>query len=356
MKINIILSFDYELPLGSVESYEKGLFEPGQHLLSLANQLKIPVVLFADICSAIRFKEWDVNYYNRFKSQIQSALRDKHDVQLHIHPHWMDSTFEDNKFIPSSKFGLSHFKEDPNFSIDEIIRLSYEEMHKMCNEIDQDYQCVAFRAGGYNVEPESKIILNSLYDLGIRYESSVIQGLYQNYSFSKIDYRKAPGTNSWKISKDGPLDKVTKSSEYLLEYPITSMPNTFSNIIRRRIAKTRNKQKIQSRKYNNTGKGFSAISKKTSWKDKIQMIWNPVVLTFDRDYMTLNVLDKIVDYNVKKFKSEKEIFLTLISHPKSMGKYHLNLMKDFVLLMKKKYEDDLSFETYRSILNKSQRV
>ena len=86
------------------------------------------------------------------------------------------------------------------------------------------------------------------------------------------------------------------------------------------------------------------------------MAWNPIVLSFDRDYMTLNMLDKIVNYNVKKFQHEKEIFLTVISHPKSMGKYHLNLMKDFVLSMKKKYGDDLSFVTYRSISDKNRQA
>ena len=356
MKIKIILTFDYELPLGCVASYEKGLFEPGQHLLALANQLSVPIVLFADICSAIRFKAWDISYYDRFKSQIQAALRDNHDVQLHIHPHWMDSEFEHDKIIPSSKFALSDFKEDPNFSIDEIIRLAYTALHEMCREVDPGYRCLAFRAGGYNVEPASKTILNALYDLGIRYESSVIQGLYQNYSFSKIDYRQAPGANYWKISKDGPLHEVTKSPSYLLEYPITSMPNNFLNILRRRMTKMRDRKNIQSRKYNNSGRGFQAISKKTSWINKIQMAWNPIVLSFDRDYMTLNMLDKIVNYNVKKFQHEKEIFLTVISHPKSMGKYHLNLMKDFVLSMKKKYGDDLSFVTYRSISDKNRQA
>lgn len=353
MKININLTFDYELPLGSVESYEKGLFEPGGKLLALANQLGVPIVLFADICSAIRFKEWDAGYYDRFKSQIQSAIKDSHDVQLHIHPHWMDSGFENGRFIPSSKFSLNHFKEDPGLSIDKIIRLACAEMQAMCREVDPDYQCVAFRAGNYNVEPASKPILNSLYHLGIRYESSVIQGFYQNYPFSKIDYRHAPDTNFWKISKDGPLHEVATSASYLFECPITSMPNTLLNIFQRRMTKIRDKAKIQSRKYDNTGQGYAAISKNAGWLDKIRMALNPIVLSFDRDYMTVGLLEKIVNYNIQKFQNEKEIFLTLISHPKSMGSYHLNLMKDFVLLMQKKYGDDLSFVTYRIMLNKS---
>jgi hypothetical protein len=68
--------------------------------------------------------------------------------------------------------------------------------------------------------------------------------------------------------------------------------------------------------------------------------------------LTLLDLERIVDYNVKKYFSEEEIILTLISHPKSMGEYHLKLMHDFVLLMKNKFKDDLSFITYQSLLKR----
>jgi hypothetical protein len=350
MKIKIILTFDYELPLGGVKSYQKGLFEPSSNIINLADKLNIPIVLFADICSAIKFKEWDLNFFEQFKTQIQSAIKDKHDVQLHIHPHWMDSKFENNQFLPSPKFGLSNFKDDPNYSIEDIIKLSFETLYQICSEVDKEYNCVAFRAGGYNIEPESKIILNILYQLGIRIESSVIQGLYHNHSFSKIDYRNSPKKNKWSISINGPLI-IEKESDFI-EYPISSMPNSILNIIERRLKKTLYKDKIKARKYDNTGRGFSEISKNSGWLDKMKMAMNPIVLTFDRDFITLLDLERIVDYNVKKYFSEEEIILTLISHPKSMGEYHLKLMHDFVLLMKNKFKDDLSFITYQSLLKR----
>ena len=247
----------------------------------------------------------------------------------------MDSVYENGTFVPSLKFGLSDFKDDSELSIENIIEQAYDKLSHICKAINTDYKCVAFRAGGYNVEPESKRILNKLHELGIRIESSVIQGLYQNFSFSKIDYRQAPNLNKWNISKNGPLIKVDENSGFV-EYPITSMPISPVFILKRRLNKLLNKKEIINRNYKNTGKAFSAISTKSSLIDKLRMAFNPISLSFDRDYMTLELLEDIVNHNIRKFRDEKEIVLTLISHPKAMGKFHLDLMEQFVLKMKEK--------------------
>ena len=93
-KIKILLTFDYELPLGFSRDYEAGLFRPAQRLLERAGEIGVPVVLFADVCSAIRFESWDrKGFYDRFVEQVQLYLQRGNDVQLHIHPHWMTSSF-----------------------------------------------------------------------------------------------------------------------------------------------------------------------------------------------------------------------------------------------------------------------
>lgn len=350
MRVSVLLTFDFEAPLGGFESYESGLFKPAAKLLALANQLNIPIVLFADICSLIMYRDWDIEYYNRFKSQIQNAIRNNHDVQLHIHPHWLTSEYKNNTYIPSSRFALSNFKNDTNYSIERIIDEASATLIEICKEVDDEYECVAYRAGGYNVEPESKIILNSLYKNGIRIDSSVIQGYYQKQSYSRIDYTGAPRKNYWKISIDGPLTKESDSDLY--EIPITRMPISIPYIIRRKLYKDRNKDKIKSRKYNNTGKGFATISSKPGLVDKLRMAWNPVVLSCDRDYMTLDHLQKIVDWNITKYKKNQDIIITLISHPKSMGEYHLDLFRDFIHFLQQKYDKDISFITYQTLYQK----
>jgi hypothetical protein len=54
----------------------------------------------------------------------------------------------------------------------------------------------------------------------------------------------------------------------------------------------------------------------------------------------------ILHDNVKKYSGEKEIFISLIGHPKSMGAYALDLLEQFITKAKAKYKDDIYFSTF----------
>ena len=179
-KIFVLLTFDYELPLGEADDYNRSLFSPSESLIELANDLKVPIVLFADVCSSFCFRKWgELRYAEKFESQLQKSIKEGHDVQLHIHPHWFTSTYTSGKFNPSGNYSLSHYK-DPieGVDIEWICETAYQELTRICRSASSDYQCIAFRAGGYDVEPESARIMSKLYDLGIRFDSSVIKDFF----------------------------------------------------------------------------------------------------------------------------------------------------------------------------------
>jgi hypothetical protein len=151
MIIKSLLTFDHELPLGSLNtSCEKALFEPTQKVMDLADKHEIKVTLFTDILCAQRYKDWDAaNFYAPYKQQLQYAIKKGHDVQLHIHPHWLTSGYKNGTFLPSNDFALSNFKNDIQFG--GIIRLSIRNLKEICTPIDNGYNCIAYRAGGYNI-------------------------------------------------------------------------------------------------------------------------------------------------------------------------------------------------------------
>lgn len=349
-KIKIVLTFDYELPLGKASNYHKGLFHPADELIRCARKLKVPLVFFADICSAIRFRDWDrKNFYDPFVRQLHGALAEGHDVQLHIHPHWMTSNYTNGGFVPSLDFSLRQFSNGKNgWTIEQLIDLAFENLSSICREAVPDYKCVAFRAGGYDVEPESARILSRLQKLGVRIESSVIKGYYLNYNFSKVDYSGTPSASSWYVSS--PHSLVKASDNGLLELPITSKPVSIGDIIGRRIRKTLNRHQYTNRVYQNGGKGFLSVNGKQDLQSMMRKIWNPAVLSLDKEYTEAADLLSIVDYNVHKYASEtSDLVLTAIGHPKSMGGYHLGLMETFVNSIREKYGDQVSFVTYREI-------
>jgi len=348
------MTFDYELPMGSCKSYQKGLFEPTDNLLNLSQELDVKIVLFADVCSAVMFKKWDFDgYYTPFKEQLQRALLQNHDIQLHIHPHWLDSKYVENKFIPSKKFSLGKFYHDayPN-NIEGIIEKSVEEINQICKEVNSNYHCIAYRAGGYVLEPYTDQIFAALYKYGIRIDSSVVKGLYTHTDLLTQDYRDIPKLSSWFVSLDGNFRKPANYG--ILEIPVSSIPPLAKYRLDRMIKKINNKEYYKSIAYNHTGTGLFGTA--PDFKSKMLNTWySPFVLTFDNYTNDVKIMKEIIDYILKKHKNEQVVFC-VNSHPKAFGTHQKNLMRDTVNLLKDSYSDTIEISTYTSYYHQNKKL
>jgi len=342
-KIKILLSFDHELPLGGVyHSFSEALFEPTSKLIALADDLGVPITLFTDVLCAMRFKEWDnVNFYQFFVDQIADAVKKKHDVQLHLHPHWLDTQFVNGRFVPSAKFKLADFKDRPYpGNIDGIIHQGIEFLDGICKKADSGYKCVAYRAGGFNLHPETELILKSLFKNGIRIESSINPGYYFKSALSTIDYKNMPNRSHWFLPFNGPLNKIAE--EGLLEISIAGKPaGLFTNV--KHII---NKRIHHDRKFTT---GYTIHAGKYNLFNKLKFVFSTRMLGFDVYTLSPNDLMKILRYNIKKYKNDKTIILSSFSHPKNMGGYSLSLMKSFIEKSLKSYPGQIEFCTYQQI-------
>jgi hypothetical protein len=347
-KLNLIFTFDYELPLGGCKSFEKGLFDPSERLLKVAKEKGINITLFTDICSAMFFEKWDRNnYYIPFRDQVKKALSQGNDIQLHIHPHWLTSKYADGQFFPSNDKILGQFQEsDALFTLESIIENSCSFLNHMCSTEINSYKCVGYRGGGYNISPATDRIMKSLNKSGIKYDSSIIPGYYYKSDIQEEDYRNVPDIANWRIGFDG---NFNLNSEYgILEIPVASMPITLVSRLNRMVKKVKNKSNYHNLIYNNTGKGL--MGRPSGMRTKFNnFIYSPMVLTFDSITHDLSILEAIIKYNIEKFQDHNEIVLCLNSHPKSMGDFHFKLMEDFIDLIQTKYVDKINIITFNQI-------
>ena len=342
MNIKIFLTFDHELPLGGTStSYEDALFSPTQRVMETGDKYDVKTTLFSDVICAYRYKEWDyMNFYAPYIKQLQYAVSNRHDVQLHIHPHWLTSGYDGTCFLPSGDFSLSDFKNDTaHGGIPGIIRLSIDSLNEICIPAYTDYQCIAFRAGGYVVHPDSEVIFNSLYDQGIRYDSSMAKGYYFSSSLSEVDFRKLPKTPNWTID---PVNYHLPMAEKpgILEIPIATKPKSlFETPTRFKL------KKYAWRAPENRGKMIHP-TKRIGLQSKIKSLLAARMLTFDNHTLSLDYLMQIVRYNVNLYKDKyDELLFSVISHPKSMGDYSFELMEGFISTVQKTYPN-VKFTTY----------
>ena len=343
-KINTLLTFDYELPLGGLtKSFDHSLFEPAQRLLDWAGKNEVPIVLFADILSYIRFKQKGIqSYVNAFERQLQNALKAGHDVQLHLHPHWLESEVEENIFYPAPKFRLADFDTTGNGSeIRAIIKKGIESLQEICREVKPDYQCVAYRGEGYNLEPRAVEILGGLFEQGIRFDSTVVPGYFFVSRENKVDFRKVPQKPNWFLPQNGDLEK--EAGEGLLEVPVPSIPKGIFEVPTAFKLKRYDNRKPEARG------PMIHTSDKLPLRDRLKMLMANRMLTVDNYTYEPNYLNKIFDYHVNKFSNHTEISLALIGHPKSMGDYSFYLLDTFLEHVKHNYDDKASFNTFNDL-------
>jgi hypothetical protein len=345
-QIDIVLSFDYELPLGGItKSFDHSLFNPTEKLLETADALKVPIVLFADILSHVRFKEKGVSgYYVPFENQIKKALQKGHDVQLHIHPHWLETEINDNNFVPATNFKLGDFAANkyPD-NIEGIVEKSVKSLIGICKEGYDGYKCLAYRAGGYNLYPKTTEILRALYKNGIRIDSSISRGYYFKSDTSIVDYTEVPRLPNWYLPLDGNLEKAGSKESGLFEIPIASKPKGFFEMPTKFKLK-----KFQFRAVENRGP-MVHTNENIKTLDKLKQLLSSRMLTIDNHTYETTYLMKILDYNVNRFRKHDKLTFSLIGHPKSLGAYHLKLLTGFVDSARIKYGSNIRFVTYRQI-------
>jgi hypothetical protein len=347
-RLQLVLSFDHELSLGGAESYRHNLFDPTDELMALAQGLGVPIALFTDVCCAIRYRDWDrEGFFDPYCEQIGRALVNGHDVQLHIHPHWMDSNFVNGEYRPSTSFALGDFAAgSPPNDISGIVGRSYDFLSELCLGRDANYLCVAYRAGGNNLAPYTETILQNLYDKGVRIDSSIVKGFRFRSGISTVDFSGMPRAANWTIPLSGPLNAEAASGIY--EVPIAGRPRTPLNnapfLINRVIH--------AGRAHDPRGRSIHAAN--TPLPQKLARLFprSAWPLGFDDAAQSVEDIARTLRAHVEAHQEDEIIVCAAVSHPKCMGNYERSLMRGFVERARSEYGSALEFTTYRSIYDR----
>ena len=164
-----------------------------------------------------------------------------------------------------------------------------------------------------------------------------------NSSISSVDFSNMPKQANWYIPLQGPLNR--SSSNGLFEVPIVSVPRTPINnipfLIKRLIYKP--KQPLST--------GIGLHEGNTSVLQRLRRLipFSAWMLSFDDYCKSTSDLINILSAYINQHKDDKIIFASTIAHPKSMGDYNLELMRDFIIEAINKYGDQIVFCKYQDI-------
>jgi len=349
----IIFTLDYEIHGNGEGSPNDLMIEPTYRLLKLFDKYGAKLTIMADIAEILKFKEYaeekgeDLFFYTRIVNQLREAIRNGHDVQLHIHPSYFKS---------QSKNGC--WKQD--YTEYNIALLSYDQTYKYVSTCKSflekllikeksDYVCTAFRAANWAISP-SKLIVESLINCGIKIDTSVFKyGTHKgivNFNFNTAYSNLIP----WPVDKED-ICKVNKKSR-LFEVPIYCEKRYLTSFINyNRFYRTGQSYLHRSKAGSIDITSQENKNNKTIKKvlNKIPKIFSAHPLKMDFNQCTDKQLVNMLE-NIKKNNKNIDINLpvVLIGHSKLYNQRNQKTLEKFLKTVSNN-KSDYTFGTFSNI-------
>jgi len=219
--VTVIFTLDYEIH-GNGEgcSYEL-MVEPTDRLLRLFSQHNAKLTIMADVAEILKFKEYaehhgkDDYHFKSIVKQLQSAVRDGHDVQLHIHASYFNATHDGRRWVQDwSEYDFAGLSRE---RLSEVIKIGKSFLESLLQPVQPAYRCKVFRAANWSVSPSANVV-SALLENAIHIDSSVFKygrrdGLLSfDYSLAHSDMLP------WRASRDAIWQSCANSKMW--EVPI----------------------------------------------------------------------------------------------------------------------------------------
>lgn len=346
--MNLILTFDYELYGDGSGNVFEHVIKPTNQILNICEKFNVKTTIFFEVLEYIKLKEewtsgnqmgYTQNPIDAIETQLITAAKNGHDIQLHLHPQWANAKYtEDGWFVDQSRWRLGDFKSTENHTIISLLKIGKEVIENLLKPVVKGYECCILRAGGYNVLP-SKKVYKAMKKVGLKFDSSVYPGGYEYGKLSKYDYRKAPlNLDYWNVNADNFSQEGT---DEIIEIPVFALPvrrlrkinvNRIKSFLRNRKSAT---NLIQSK-----SESISLTEKISFWLDKEALTWDFCLFDF-------GLHKNFFKYIERELNDSRSSFV-LIGHPKgftvakSFTKMLLLASKKYKFLTLKEYSDSIS--------------
>lgn len=227
--VALLLTVDYEV-YGTGQGDPRVLMlEPTNRLIELANGFGAKLTIMAEAAEILAFRRED-----RFRraalaieNQLRSAVKQGHDVQLHLHPAWFNSQYHDGHW--QLDFGEYALVGLHPVRIREYLRAGRDYLQALLKPVRQDYRCIAFRAGNWLMQPCREVVA-ALEELGFLFDTSVFKHGWEIVGPYVLDYRQAHSElGMWVVAPED-INRAALR-EGLREVPILSFRVLFPSMV-----------------------------------------------------------------------------------------------------------------------------
>lgn len=332
--MNLYITLDYELFLGEkTGTPENCLIKPMNELCKVAEKHNFKFVIFVDATYLLRMCQLKSKFigverqYILVCDHVKSMAKQGHDIQLHFHPQWLYSEWDENAC--QWKMDREHYKLS-DLPIKEAIS-SLREAKNLLDEII-GYKTKAFRAGGFCLDSfyEYKVIFK---ELGIKIDSSVARKTRISSPIHSYDYRNIPQEQIYNFNNS--IKCMDEQGEFV-ELSISSFKwSALSYYLRIRPQRECKQAKLSYK----DGRGIS--DGKQSFIGKILNMLRSKYYLASIDGNWSNILEIYMNESEKKGLKE----LILIGHPKNASDLSIANLSDFI----EKNKENITIKTTQII-------
>ena len=334
MKLALILTNDWELFGDGSGDFFDVQHKPTEELLEILRDFNAKISLMAEVGQQWGFqslaeknnkaKDITIAWEDILKKTVELGS----DVQLHYHPQWLNSKFENDKWLLDMKhWALSSLSPD---RVKQILTEGKKYLEELLKAVNPDYSCIAFRAGAYCIQPEEEII-KSLLCAGFLADTSVTKGLKGSgfYDFSSAVSNIIP----W-FANPKNINLKNNNKNGLLELPIYSIqeydspamkkftPNLHNlifgkvSIPERELKWQREREKTKNIRYPKENRFYKQYSKK-DLAFYLSAIFSKQTVQLDYDYLTatqfVEILKEIFEDKTLTEYSGKDVYLPVVA-------------------------------------------
>ncbi|MEO6306207.1 MAG: hypothetical protein ABIP51_23870, partial [Bacteroidia bacterium] len=338
---NLLITFDYELFLGTKSGTAKNcIIEPTNNILDLLNKYNIKKsIFFVDTVYIMRLagisshEESAKEDYGLIFSQLVQILKNGHFIFPHIHPHWLEATYNRAskqwllKDLDKYRFHNINLEEQ-----DLLFRTSINFIKEIQKSAGIFYDIDSYRAGGWCIQPfqDFKPFFEKY---NIKYDFSVLSNfklLNEKFYYNFLNFPKE------KIYKfDDDIEVANKTG------PFTEF--SISNIVLSNKEKMKNKlflKVLYKLNYNNFGDGQAVI------KSGEKSIISDSFIKNNSNNLEMTSIELLTIPKLKLYKNftENNSYIHFITHPKMLNKHNIFCFEKYLKFVLKKYKIETDYK------------
>ncbi len=178
-RFTILIEDDWEVMGNGLGNVAQLQYLPSMFFMKAAKRLGIKMTFMVDVVQQLVYRDHMQSDYN---IKLQKNLWDDtvllmksygFDVQLHLHPQWLNAKLKDDFFYLGNNWNFGRYSKEEQ---EAIIGESINYLENLITPLDPGYKVIAYKGGSWGLQPSGNLLRN-MEKYGIRIVMGVRQGM-----------------------------------------------------------------------------------------------------------------------------------------------------------------------------------